>query len=124
MPEQNVSQVELRYEVPENQLSELGTSADEFTAYRFANSSWQPTDVEVTETTETGTILRAQLSNTTTSYFVLTTPRIKEDSTAGDDMSESNGSGETGNDDSIPGFGVIATIIAILTLSLIGIHRQ
>jgi PGF-CTERM protein len=124
MPEQNVSQVELRYTVPENRLSELGISADEITAYRFGNSSWKAISVTVTETTETGTVLTAQLSNTTSSYFALAAPTVNEDSTAEDDMTDPDGSDDTSSDDSIPGFGMVVTIIAITALSVIAARRQ
>jgi PGF-CTERM protein len=121
MPDQKMNQVELRYEIPESRLSELGTSADEITAHRFDGSSWQNVDVEVTEETESGTVLTAELSNTTTSYFALTAPTVEDEPAGGDDMTESDDG--TSSDDSIPGFGMVAALLAIIAAAAL-VRRQ
>jgi PGF-CTERM protein len=123
MPDQNMSQVALQYEIPESRLNELGISANELTAHRFDGSTWEEINVEVTEETETSTEVTMQISNTTTSYFALAAPTVEDGSTGEDDMTEPD-DGEASSDDSIPGFGIIAALIAIVAIVAALTRRQ
>jgi hypothetical protein len=125
MPDQNVSQVELRYEVPNSQLNELGASEDELTVRRFDGSDWQEVDVEAGET-ENSSVVTAQLSETTTSYFALMAPAAEDDETAaGDGDGEDGGEGEEpSSDDAVPGFGIIVSLVSIIAMVVVISRRN
>jgi PGF-pre-PGF domain-containing protein/PGF-CTERM protein len=112
MPNENVSQVELAYKIPDSRLSELDASAEDISVYRFEGSNWETIDTEISEETETGTILTAELPDTSTSYFALTAPTAEGDV----DSEATDGSVETASDDSIPGFGIIASLLAVIAV--------
>ena len=124
MPDQNVSQVELRYEVPNSQLNELGASGDELTVRRFDGSDWQEVNVEAGET-ENSSVVTAQLSETTTSYFALMAPAAEDDETAAGDGDGEDGSEgeEPSSDDAVPGFGIIVSLVSIIAM-VVAISRR
>jgi PGF-CTERM protein len=124
MPDQNMSEVEIKYELPENRLDELGASADGLTVHRFDGSNWQNIDVEVTEEAETDTVLTVELSNPTTTYLALTTPVADAGTTNEEISDQSTDSNRTVDDGSIPGFGIAAALLAIVTIVAVLSRQQ
>lgn len=122
MPSRNVSQVQLRYEIPNSRLNDLEASGDELTVRQFDGSNWQEVDVEAEDTGNT-TIITAQLSDTTSSYFALMAPAVEGDTAAGEDDGGDEDEEEPSSDDAVPGFGTIVSIVSIIAM-MIALSRR
>jgi hypothetical protein len=124
MPETNVDHVTLRYKIPDSRLSGFRTSAAELTAHRFDGSNWQAIETDVSEGTETTTVVTAQIANATTSYFALTAPSVANDPAGDPNMTETNSSSDSDADSGFPWWLLLFISLGIGVLLIVWRRRE